>query len=174
MGKIQSLQPVKLISGFIFKDELIYKKTKGILERQYGSIDFESQAIDFIHTDFYKSEIGTNLKRKFISFKKLIPPNHLSSVKTFANKIEKKFSSNNKRAVNIDPGYLDLSKMVLATTKDFTHRIYLDKGIFAEVTLFFQGKSYKCWPWTYPDYQTPEHIAIFNIIRELFRQQLTR
>jgi len=74
--------------------------------------------------------------------------------------------------VNIDPGYLDQAKLVLASTKNYVHRVYLNDGIYAELTLFFQDKSFQPWQWTYPDYRTPEYIGIFNHIRELFADQV--
>jgi hypothetical protein len=75
------------------------------------------------------------------------------------------------RSVNIDPGYLDLAKLVLFSTKDYTHRIHVGKGIFAEVTLYFQDDSFNAWPWTYPDYKTKEYIGIFNTIRGIYKSK---
>ena len=76
------------------------------------------------------------------------------------------------RIINIDPGYLDLSKLILASTKDYKHRIYLTKGIYAEVTLFYQDKTFCPWEWTYPDYKTGEYIEIFNRIRQIYAEQI--
>lgn len=172
MGKIHKISSVKLISGFIFKEEEFFELARGLLEREFGKIDFESQSLVFIHTSYYENELGKDLKRKFVSFKKLIPPQKLCSIKLFTNNIEAKLSKQGLRRVNIDPGYLDLAKLILASTKDFTHRIYLAKGIFAEVALYFQGKSFKAWEWTYPDYRTNEYAGIFNRIREIYNGQI--
>jgi hypothetical protein len=165
--------PAKLITGFIFKEENIFNKTKDILKRHFGVIDFESQALVFTHTDYYEKEFGKNLKRKFISFKDLALPQNLPQIKIYTNKLEKRLSINGLRLINIDPGYLDLSKLVLASTKDYKHRIYLDKGIYAEVTLFYQNKSFRPWDWTYPDYKTQAQITIFNQIRQIYAEQRT-
>ncbi|MCX5706361.1 MAG: DUF4416 family protein [Candidatus Omnitrophica bacterium] len=170
MGKIAKARPVKLITGFIFKDNAAFKKAKILLKQRFGKIDFESQTLPFNLTDYYKKEFGDGLKRVFISFRRQIPPQELSKIKVFTNQIEKKISCGKNRLVNIDPGYLDLAKLILASTKDYVHRIYLDKGIYAEITLFYQDKSFKPWTWTYPDYRTPEYIAIFNHIREIYAQ----
>jgi len=172
MGKTRKILPVKLITGFIFKEERILKKAETLLKKYYGEIDFESQALDFIHSDYYEEEFGKGLKRKFISFKKLIPPQNLPKIKITANQIENKLSRGPSRLINIDPGYLDMAKLVLASTKDYYHRIYLDKSIFAEITLFYRGKTFTPWEWTYPDYRTPEYIAIFNAIRENYAAQV--
>lgn len=172
MVTIKKHIPVKLIIGFIFKEESIYDNAKGILQRYFGEIDFESPLFDFTHTDYYQKEFGTPLKRKFVSFKKLIPAQNLPKIKITTNKIEQRLSCGASRLINIDPGYLDLSKLVLASTKDYRHRIYLDRGIYSEVTLFYQNKTFNPWEWTYPDYKTSEYIALFNQIRQIYSEQI--
>ena len=172
MGEIRSRKPVKLIIGFIFKEEATLNKVKSILQRRFGKIDFESQTLAFNHTAYYEKEFGKDLKRRFIGFKKLIIPCNLPEIKIYTNRIEKKLSNGSSRLINIDPGYLDLSKLVLASTKDYKHRIYLNKAIFAEVTLFYENKSYRPWEWTYPDYKSNEYIAIFNRIRDIYAGQI--
>jgi len=172
MGITKAHRPVKLIVGFIFKEEEAFDLAKVILRKKFGEIDFESQTLLFNHTDYYQEEFGKGLKRKFTGFKHLIPPQALPKIKTAANKIEEKISGGTRRLINIDPGYLDLSKLILASTKDYKHRIYLDKGIYSEVTLFYQGKTFRPWEWTYPDYKTGEYIAIFNQIRKIYAGQI--
>ena len=163
--------PVKLICGLIFKEEKILTTTKVLLEKKFGALDFESRIIDFNYTNYYEKEFGKSLLRQFISFKKLIDPATLAKIKLFSNRLEKKLSRNHQRLINLDPGYLDLAKLVLATTKDYKHRIYLDSGIFAEITLSFQGKSFTHWEWTYPDYQTLQYKEIFNRVRQIYFSQ---
>lgn len=172
MGQIKKHQPVKLIIGFIFKEESVFKKVKLILEKRFGKIDFESQILPFNHTTYYEEESGKDLKRRFVSFKKLLCPSDLPKIKIYTNITEKKLSSGSSRLINIDPGYLDLAKLVLASTKDYKHRIYLNKGIYSEVTLFYENKSYKPWEWTYPDYKSSEYTAIFNRIRDIYAGQI--
>jgi len=162
----------KLIIGLIFNNEEVLYKTVNTLRRYFGKIDFESEIIEFNFTTYYQKEIGSNLKRKFISFAKLVDPAKLPEIKILTNKIEDKFSLKGKRRINIDPGYIDLAKLVLASTKDFTHRIYLHKGIYAEITLFYQGNSFKSWDLTYPDYRTDKYIEIFNHLRQIYAQQI--
>ncbi|MFH1460354.1 MAG: DUF4416 family protein [Candidatus Omnitrophota bacterium] len=156
---------VKLIIGLIGPVKLFIPVIKKLIKK-FGELDFESKIIDFNFTDYYEPEMGTGLKRKFLSFKREICVRDLAKIKLYSNKLENIFAGKNKkRRINIDPGYLTLSKLVLATTKDHQHRLYLDKGIFAEVTLRFRGKTFTAWDWTYPDYATGEYIAIFNHIR---------
>lgn len=172
MGKAKKHPPVKLVMGFIFKDKNLMNKTKNILEKRFGKIDFESEGIPFRHTDYYEKEFGKDLNRKFISFKKLIRPQEMPKIKIITNRIEQGMSGGLNRKINIDPCYIDLSKLVLASTKDYKHRIYLNKGIYAEVTLFYQDKSFRFWDWTYPDYKTREYITIFNKIRNDYAKEI--
>ena len=154
MGTARDPAPVKLICGFIFRQEKDLHAALKKLEHAFGRTDFKSRALPFSCTDYYCEEMGTGLSRVFVSFKKLILPGKLAAVKAAANRIEASLSARGRRRVNLDPGYVDLAKLVLATTKDFSHRIYLDKGIFAEVTLTFRGRSFCAYDWTYPDYRT--------------------
>lgn len=172
MGEIKKYPPVKLIAGFIFKDEGGFLKARSLLERRFGNIDFESPMLGFTHTHYYANEFGSGLKRKFVSFEKLIQPQGLSKIKAMTNTIEAKLSIGRKRLVNIDPGYLDLAKLILASTKNYRHRIYLNRGIFAEIALFYQDKTFKAWEWTYPDYKADESILLFNRIREIYGAQV--
>ncbi|MFA5093557.1 MAG: DUF4416 family protein [Candidatus Omnitrophota bacterium] len=168
MAKIKKYNLVKLIIGFIYKDEAIFMSAKKKLMRKFGKIDFESKELQFNHTDHYQAEMGQGLKRKFVSFVKLVPAKNLPKIKLQSNRLETKFLMAQARQINIDPGYLNSAKLVLATTKDYAHRIYLQRGIFAEVTLSFKGHSFEPNPWSYTDYCSQEYIEIFNQIRKLY------
>jgi hypothetical protein len=159
---------VKLVAGFIYKDEAFFLKAREKLKKRFGKIDFESALLSFDYTDYYEAEMGKQLKRKFISFSRLIPIEDLYRIKLYTNRLEVKISAGKFRQVNIDPGYIDLAKLVLATTKDYAHRVFLRKGIFAEITLSFRGNSFSANDWTYPDYRSKEYIDIFNQIRKLY------
>lgn len=165
-------KPAKLITGFIFKDQAGLKKAEDMLIRKFGKSDFISGIMPFDLTDYYGEEFGPGLSRVFMSFRKLIDPAGLPRIKRISNTIEARLSLKGRRSVNIDPGYLDLAKVVLASTKDYSHRIYLREGIFAEITLSFKGKSFAPCEWTYPDYRKEEYIAIFNKIRDIYSKQL--
>jgi hypothetical protein len=99
-------------------------------------------------------------------------PDAFADIKIKTNEIEEKLKGGENRTVNVDPGYIALSKLALATTKDYVHRIYVGKGMYAEVTLYFKDGTFQSFPWTYPDYKTPEIISIFNHIRGIYRQQI--
>jgi hypothetical protein len=163
---------VKLIFGLISSHEELFSSVEKLLAKKFGPLDYKSEILPFNLTDYYQEELGKNLKRKFISVEKVINPELLPQIKLFTNKIEKRFSISNKRRINIDPGYLSLGKLTLATTKDYGHRIYLEKGIFAEVTLFYNNNSFKPWQWTYPDYKTQSYIEIFNHLYKIYLTEL--
>lgn len=165
-------QAVKFVCTFIYSEESLYQKVKAIFIRKFGLVDFESDRIDFDFTEYYYPEMGQPLFRRFISFEKLKNPVDLVKIKNFAIKIEKKFAINNRRQINIDPGYLAQSKLVLTTTKDFSHRIYLGKGIYAEVTLQFKDGKFIESESTFPDYRTKKYKDIFFAIRKIYRKQL--
>lgn len=172
MGKAKTPQKKKLIIGFIYKDDEVLSKVEALLKRRFGPVDLRSQELPFSHTKYYKEEIGTELKRRFISFERLVKPEKYWKIKLLTNKLEHKFSRNNKRAVNIDPGFISLDKLVLLTTKDYTHRLYLGDGIFGETTLFFKEGSFRPHEHTYPDYKTREYIDFFSSTRDIYRAQL--
>ncbi len=163
---------VKLFTGFIYSKEDSYLKARYLLIKKFGRLDFESRSLPFVHTRYYEQEFGIDLKRKFLSFRELIRPEKLAMVKIITNKIERNLAVSGKRRINIDPGILSLGKVILATTKDYRHRVHLSKGIYAEVTLYYQNKSFQPWEWTYPDYKTPEYIQIFNYIRNIYSRQI--
>ena len=170
MGIIKRPGRVKLVAGLLFNDPDRYNAAKKALTKVFGRIDFESGSLDFVHTSYYNEEMGPGLKRRFLSFERLCDLNNICAVKVRTNALEKRYAKEGRRTINIDPGYLDLSKLVLFSTKDYSHRIYLGKGIFAEVTLFYQGNNFNPWPWTYPDYKSKEYLDIFRTIRKLLQK----
>ncbi|MDD5131187.1 MAG: DUF4416 family protein [bacterium] len=173
MGAIRKVEKVKLIIGMIAGDPALFGKAALHLVKIYGPADFTSDIVPFDKTSYYEKEMGRNLQRRFISFKRLILPDKLILIKRQTNKLEFILSQNRQhRAINLDPGYLEYGKLVLATTKDHQHRLYLGQGIFGEVTLRYTNGSFTPWEWTYPDYATQEYINIFNHIRKLYQQQL--
>lgn len=173
MGKVITPNPVKLIVGMISNQAYLFEEGKLQLAKEFGSIDYESDLLPFNKTKYYEEEMGRDLKRKFLSFKELILPHKLVQIKLFTNRIEKEFMDNiRRRRINIDPGYLNAGKLILATTKDWQHRLYLGEGIYGEVTLRFKQGSFCVWEWTYPDYRTSCYIETFNHIRKLYMEQI--
>ena len=172
MGLPKKHEKIKLIVGFIFKNENDLARAESIVFKKLGPLDYQSEIKEFTYTEYYGKEFGGNLKRKFISLKSIRFVEDIYKIKMTTNRIEKILSRNKKRTVNIDPGYLTLGKLVLLTTKDHSHRIYLRSGIYAESTLRFQNGTYVPWETTYPDYTSKFYIEVFNKIRALYSKQI--
>lgn len=174
MGEIKKHPPVKLIMGMIAADADLFPSVEALLSQKFGRVDFSSDVMPFDYTDYYIKEMGADLTRKFVSFEKLIQPEKIVEIKYVTNELEKEFlhPDSSRRQVNLDPGYVSAAKLVLASTKDHIHRIYLRNGIYAEITLRMENKSFRAWQWTYPDYRSEEYIGIFNEIRRIYMEQL--
>ncbi len=170
MGTPARPKPVKLIAGLLASGEGLLVRAKEALAAMYGPIDLESAPVPFTFTEYYNEEMGESIIRQYVSFEKLIAPQEIADIKLRTNALEREFAAAGKRKVNIDPGYLDLSKMVLATTKDATYRIYLGNGIYAQSTICYRDKTFEPWPWTYPDYKSVHAIGFFNQVREQYRR----
>jgi hypothetical protein len=174
MGQPRTPAPVKLIAGLLGGDLDLLRRARQLLIRRYGPVDLESDFWPFNETDYYTAEMGPDLQRWFLSFEQLVRPDLLADIKHEANALEQQIAEQTllpdiARPVNIDPGYIDLHKLVLATTKDAGHRIYLGHGIYAEVTLQFAHAGWQTRPWTYPDYTRPEYHAFFARVRDTYR-----
>lgn len=177
MASPQSPQPVTLICGAIFAADVLIDDIKNELVSLYGPVEFESDAFPFDKTEYYESEMGQALLKKFFAFKNLIDPGVLPDIKLATNIIEAKHAKSApdgspRRTVNLDPGYIALSKLVLASTKDFYHRIYLRDGIFAETTLRYIRGGFTSYEWTYPDFQTPAYLEFLNRVRNAYHAKL--
>lgn len=161
------IEPVKLICGFIFRHQELFVSAINRLEELFGPVEFETETFPFTHTGYYESEMGPGLQRSFVSFEKPISPDRLSECKLAANRIEQQFlNQSGGRTVNIDPGMVSLAHLALASTKDFAHRLYLRDGIFGEVSMLYENRTFEPLKWTYPDYQTPEVIDFLRRVRE--------
>jgi hypothetical protein len=161
-----------LFSGLIYNSVVNPCNIFEILEKEFGQIIFKSTPFIFNETDYYKAEMGENLERLYVAFDKFIDMDFISTVKLRTNEFEVEyFSKGGKRQVNIDPGYITSGKVVLATTKNFQHRIYLCRGIYAEVTLRYRKGSFEPWEWTYRDYRRKESVEFFNQLRNIYRQK---
>ncbi len=176
MGTITTPQPVKAVIGVLTTVPCLLPTVYAELRQRLGPIDFTSELMPFTSTTYYETEMGPNIQRQFISFERLVDAGTLAEMKLFTNTVERMFAlkkpNGEARRVNLDAGYLCLAKLVLASTKDHAHRLYLRDGIYAEITLRFYRKTFQPWEWSYPDYRLPTYIAIFNQIREIYRNQL--
>jgi len=172
MGQIITYKPVKFFIGIIAASKALIEEVEPMLIADLGAIDIKSPLVSFDFTDYYSKEMGKSLLRQWIGFEKVLPQEELSNIKTRTNEIESKFLSGSGRHINLDPGYLALSKIVLASTKDYSHRIYLKDGIHAEITMIYQNKSFTHLPWTYPDYKSETATKFFLTLRKIYSEQI--
>jgi len=172
MGKIKVHPAVKAFTAISYPNETILEKVIEILKDLLGPVELMSNSYSVnTFTNYYEPEMGSETNKILVSFKYLILAETLADIKNKTNEIEQQFLDNNLRTVNIDPGYLTQAKVVLATTKDYSHRIYLGKGIFADLHLSYQDKAYRPQVWTYPDYKQKQVIEFFSRLREHLRSQ---
>lgn len=142
------------------------------LEGLLGPADYESAPIPFSHTAYYDAELGTPVLRRILSFARPLPLDGLPEIKLATNGLEDRWRGKDGRLFNLDPGYVTQERLVLATGKNFTHRVYLARGIWADLTLIYQGGDWLDLPWTFPDYAAPEMKKHLTRIREMYRDSL--
>jgi len=145
-------KPAKLIIGMFTADRPLVAEAAGRLIERLGEIDMVSPWFDFNYTAYYEKEMGRPLMRRLLVFKRLIDQQDLADIKWLCLKLEDTFSAQGNRRINIDPGYLLAERFVLASGKNFTHRVYIGRRIYADLTLTFTRNDFHCLPWTYPDY----------------------
>ncbi len=174
MGELTDSKPVKLITSIIYRDDKLLAESEAFLVKEYGEKEDLEATFPFDQTGYYEKEFGKDLKRKLLCFRGLITLDSSGKIKVFTNDVERTLSLVGRRRVNIDPGYVTEAKVVLLTTKDYSHRVYVGDKIFAEVTLYFQNGSFRPWPWSYPDYASNELVGYFNDVRARYREDLKR
>jgi hypothetical protein len=172
MSKPTQALPVKLVFSVFAPAAEILNDTINRLSALYSQPDFVSEQNLFDYTDYYNPEMGQVLVRRFLSMEKLIRPEALPDIKLATNDIEKESAVDARRHVNIDPGYLSQAHLILATGKGYSHRPYLRDGIYADLTLIYQGKKFCSLPWTYPDYADEKQLSMLSAIRSRYLLQL--
>ncbi|MHC4337369.1 MAG: DUF4416 family protein [Planctomycetota bacterium] len=176
MWKLKAPKPAKLIIGILAADRQCLHAAVEAIDAKFGKVDLESDAWPFDKTDYYKDETGENILRQFVSTERLIAPALLAKIKHRTNKLEQKLAAKLAlplpRPVNLDPGIIEPSKLILATTKNYSHRIYIGKKMYAEVTLIFDKASWRPLDYTYPDYRQQCYFDFFDKVRKRLLEQL--
>ncbi len=172
MSTPKEARKLKLISSLFSPEEELVEKVIKQMEGYFGPVDWVSESLLFNRTKYYSREMGWPLYRRFTSFSNLIPPDSMVDIKLTTNRIENEHLAGKRRRINIDPGYIALERLVLATGKNYVHRIYLGKGIYADLTLIFHGGTFKPLAWTYADYADEKLIGYFTMVRGRYLQQL--
>jgi hypothetical protein len=175
MGNITQPLPVKLFVGILTSIPGLLPDAEKYLSERFGAIDSRSVPFPFEWTRYYDKDMGTPISRYFLGFENLIEPPFIADAKKATNEMESLFALQQPRVprpINLDPGYIEESKLVLASTKNYYHRILISGGIYAEVTLHFERGAWRTLPWTFPDYASNSYHAYFVSLRNLYRKQL--
>lgn len=174
MGTPGNPEPVKLVCAVMGQGESMLARGRDLLAERYGPVELAGPVFDFSLSSYYEEEMGTGLIKQFLGFGPLVDPDDLAGIKRTGNDLESGVVRSDGapgRGLNIDPGYVSGAQLVLATTKNYSHRIYIGQGIFAEVTLLYTRGAFTPLPWTYRDYRTEEAIAFFTRVRRVFLDQ---
>jgi len=176
MWQLKEPKPVKLIIAILAADHQCLHAAVETIDDKFNGTDLVSDIWPFDKTDYYQDQTGPNILRQFVSIEKLIRPGKLAKIKHRTNKLEQKLAARLSlplpRPVNLDPGIIEPSKLVLATTKNYSHRIYIGKRIYAEVTLVFDKGVWRPLEHTYPDYRQQCYFDFFTKVRARFLEQL--
>ena len=162
----------KLVIGFLVGVPSMARPIIDALGEAFGPLDMVSPWLPFDYTDYYTREMGGPLHRRLLAYKTLVAQDRLPACKHLTNRIETAWSVDGRRRVNIDPGLLLPERFVLATGKNFAHRIYLGQGIYADLTLIFRNGAFQSLPWTYPGYAEADLQAFLMRARRKLRRDL--
>ena len=167
-------EPARLIVSVLSRDRNLTEPARKGLVEHLGAIEEEVGPLPFGFTSYYDNELGTGITRWLWVFADLVEGSNLVTLKCLTNELEQAFAAGGRRTFNLDPGLMTLGNFVLATGKNNAHRIYLGKGIFADLTLIYRGGSYLPLQWTYPDYADQQLIALLNSLREKYKWKLRK
>jgi hypothetical protein len=175
MGTVQPPAPALLILAAFSRYPEALQWAKERAAESWGEVVLESPVFDFTETNYYEPTMGPGLKKQFFAFGDLIDPGRLPDIKLQTGGWEVEYAELGRhpepRPLNLDPGYITLGKLVLASTKDFAHRIYLGRGIYAEVTLCYRHGAWEPFPWTFADYRRADYHRFFTQCREFLHRQ---
>lgn len=164
--------PVKLVIGVLTENKGLSSDVGAVLVDRFGPVDMVSPWMPFSDTSYYEGEMGGPLFRRMVSFSRLVDPGTLADIKLWTNALEDGFAEAGKRRVNLDPGLLALSRFVLASAKDFAHKIYVGQGIYADLTLIYSAGAFHPLPWTFPDYTESSMIHFLTDVRRRYALSL--
>ena len=172
MSLPQEPKPAKLVIGLLVKDRALFEPLAAELASLFGSPDMVSSWMSFDYTSYYESELGYPLYRRLLTFEILIDQQELAAIKLTTNRLEQAYFRNRRRRVNIDPGYLLYERFVLASGKNFSHRIYIGRRIYADLTLIYRKGVFETLPWTYPDYADQPIRSFLEQVRKKYAVDL--
>jgi hypothetical protein len=174
MGFPRSPERAVLFTGALFSSPDVLVSAEPALRENFGDVFFCSPTLPWNHSQYYVREMGSPIYRTFIFFNRIIEPSFIVNAKLTTIEIEKYFSTDNKRRINLDPGYMTLAKVVLASAKNYSHRIYLGSGIYGELELFYMDNRFNPLPYTYMDYREETVVSVFKDARRLLKKRINQ
>lgn len=172
MGSEGKPLKTKLFMAIMFQPVVTIREIIENLQSMFGPVESSHGPVGFSFTKYYEGEMGSGLLKTYLVFAVPIERGELPGIKVFTNGLERKYLADGRRTVNLDPGYIAQDKLVLATTKDFYHRLYLGEGIYGEVTLHFRKGRFRYFSWTYPDYNDPPFLKFLTKARAKLVKEL--
>jgi len=167
-------EPVKLFIGVLYHSTTAFERATEMVQTAFGRIDYRSVEFDFSQTDYYKEELGWPITRRFVTLLELLDPGALAEIKLRTNEIEDRLAVSGKRTVNLDPGYMDYHKVVLASAKFNGQKIYLSHGIYADPTLWYEKGRFQAYPFSFPDFKSDTYSDTFLHIRAMYKGQVRK
>jgi len=166
------ITPVKQIAAVLYQSEAELEKAYTLMAKRFSGIDFKGEFFPFVESDYYGPEMGSGLMRGIISFEQLVDPGTLAASKLLARNLENQLRSEGGRTVNIDIGFLDMFKIVLASFKSRSNKIYLSDGVWADWLMYFEGGDFKTFLWSFPDFKSGIYDTALKSIRNRYKSQL--
>ncbi len=172
MGTVRPHPPVKLICGILICPDQDAVSVHSAIGDAWGPMDGQTEWFAFEHTRYYETEMGTGLQKRYVSFENLVPVDGMTEIKHRSNQLESAFLQDGGRRVNIDPGYLADAKLLMMTTKNLAHRVYVGGNLFVDLQMIYKEDSYMPMPWAFADIRQPQILHFFNQTRLRYRDQL--
>lgn len=172
MARVRDIKPVKPICGITFAHSVGLEDILEALVGVMGREEERSEVFEFDHTTYYAEEMGEGLRKVFVGFRGVIEPGRLPEMKRRTIDLEARWSEDGNRRVNLDPGYVTQAKVVMASAKDFAHRVFIGDGIYGDVQLQYKDNEFRIQPWTFPDYRSETVLSFFHAVRDSLHEEV--
>ena len=171
--KPQEVQPVQLVVCALETDRTLLEKARKLMEAEFGLEAGLHGPWDFDVTDYYQAEMGgPPIHRWLIAYQEPVLSEHLPEIKLLTNRVEEQLAVDGRRKVNLDAGYMDFNKFVLASAKFHEHKIHLGRGIYADLTLIFENRAWHPLPWSFADFRDDRYYEALALIRSGYRERM--